>query len=528
MFRNPNITVLFFVIVISNLLSCKEASTTEEKNSIKDTSVITENTSQKYRENYRPQYHFTPPEKWMNDPNGLLYYNETYHLFYQYYPDDIVWGPMHWGHAVSKDLITWQHKPIALYPDELGYIFSGSAVMDLENTSGLGTAGNPPMIAIFTHHDMDGEKAGDLDYQVQSIAYSLDEGDTWEKYAGNPVIPNFENSKDFRDPKVMWDTLSNQWVMSLVAGDHALFYGSPNLKDWTLLSEFGKDKGAHGGVWECPDLFELEVAGTGKKKWVLVISINPGAPNGGSGTQYFIGDWDGSTFTTDQTEEKWTDWGTDNYAGVTYNGLPEDDRTFIGWMSNWDYARDTPTEVWRSAMTLPRKVSLHKNSQGYYLKNYPVDAIKKYEGKKITFGSLTSGGSIDFKDLQQSRIDFTIEGELSTFEISFNNKKGDTLFVGYQENEKQFYINRKNSGKVNFQENFASKVHSAPAITDGDEDTSFTIFLDTSSIELFVDEGATAMTDQIFPNEPYTNMSFKSTASVITSLEVSAVNRIWD
>lgn len=528
MFRNTNITVLFFAILILSFQSCKNTSTTEEKTPMKETSGATEPASLAYRENYRPQYHFTPPEKWMNDPNGLLYYNGTYHLFYQYYPDDIVWGPMHWGHAVSKDLIQWEHKPVALYPDKLGYIFSGSAVMDIDNTSGLGTAEHPAMIAIFTYHDPEGEMAGRKDFQTQGIAFSLDEGDTWTIYEGNPVIPNTDNIKDFRDPKVMWYEPTQKWIMSLVAGDHALFYSSDNLIDWSLLSDFGKDKGAHGGVWECPDLFPLEVAGTDETKWILFISINPGAPNGGSGTQYFVGDWDGTTFTTDQTDEKWIDWGTDNYAGVTYNGLADEDRTFIGWMSNWNYARDTPTETWRSAMTLPRKLSLHKNSQGYYLKNYPIEAIKDYEGKKRVFGSLNSGDSIDVQELQQSRVDFTIKGALATFELNFTNKKGDTLRIGYTEKEKQFYINRKKSGKVDFQESFAAIVHTAPAITDEVAEVSFSIFLDASSIELFIDEGATAMTDQIFPNAPYTNMSFTSKTSVITGLEVSAVRRIWD
>ena len=327
----------YFLLIFSVIfLSCKDTNKTTEAIPVE---TISENS---YSEPFRPQFHFTPQEKWMNDPNGLVYNDGVYHLFYQYYPDDIVWGPMHWGHATSKDMIHWDHKPIALYPDELGLIFSGSAVVDSNNSSGFGTKENPPLVAIFTYHLMEGEKAGRKDFQTQGIAYSLDNGNTWTKYEGNPVIGN-DGIKDFRDPKVFWDEDTSQWVLILVAGDHAKFYKSSNLKDWELMSEFGKDKGAHGGVWECPDLFKLKVGETEEEKWVLLISINPGAPNGGSGTQYFVGEFDGTNFTTNHEDIKWLDYGMDNYAGVTYNNVPNKDRLFIGWMSNWNYARDTPT-----------------------------------------------------------------------------------------------------------------------------------------------------------------------------------------
>ena len=237
-----------------------------------------------YNQKHRPQFHFSPPEKWMNDPNGMVYHNGTYHLFYQFYPDSTVWGPMHWAHATSKDLIHWENKPTALFPDSLGYIFSGSAVVDTENTSGFAKNGETPLVAIFTHHNMDGEKAGKIDYQNQSIAYSLDEGKTWIKYAGNPVLKN-PGIKDFRDPKVMWFDQGKKWIMTLATLDRITFYSSPDLKTWSRESELGKDFGAHGGVWECPDLFPLDYKG--QKIWVLLVSINPGGPNGGSATQYF-------------------------------------------------------------------------------------------------------------------------------------------------------------------------------------------------------------------------------------------------
>ena len=241
--------LLVFLAILSICASCKEKDSPNPLSSQMDVD------KDRFRESYRPQYHFTPPEKWMNDPNGLLFHKGIYHLFYQYYPDDIVWGPMHWGHATSKNLTQWRHKPVALYPDQLGYIFSGSAVMDTHNSSGLGTAQNPPMIAIFTYHDPKGEKEGRSDFQYQGIAYSLDEGDTWTKYEGNPVIGN-DSIQDFRDPKVFWHDATQKWVMLLVAGDHLKIYNSSNLTEWTHLSDFGQNQGAHGGVWECPDLSE--------------------------------------------------------------------------------------------------------------------------------------------------------------------------------------------------------------------------------------------------------------------------------
>lgn len=514
--RSLHLYAVFFLLFCS---ACKE-----EGASTRDDQAEVEVSQERFRESYRPQYHFTPSEKWMNDPNGLLFHNGTYHLFYQYYPEDIVWGPMHWGHAVSKDLIKWEHKPIALYPDENGLIFSGSAVMDAENTSGLGTKENPPMVAIFTYHDMDGEKAGNTDFQTQGIAYSLDEGDTWEKYDGNPVIGN-EGIKDFRDPKVMWYEKSKEWILTLVAGDHAMFYSSPDLKTWKLTGEFGKDKGAHGGVWECPDLFPLKVEGSDETKWVLLISINPGAPNGGSGTQYFVGDFDGKAFTSSQKETKWLDYGTDNYAGVTYNGLPDDERTFIGWMSNWQYARDTPTEVWRSAMTLPRRLSLHKDQKDYFLKNFPVPQLDAYTETP----SLSARGISNLfrGTFNQHRIDFTIAKPLEDFNVTLSNAADEILKIGYHKNDEIFFIDRIGSGITGFQEEFGNKIHLAPAIATQKQEYTFSIFMDASSVEFFVDGGTTAMTDQIFPRSPYTEVLFEGEVTY-ENISISKIKRIWD
>jgi len=251
-----------------------------------------------YTEKHRPQFHFSPESNWMNDPNGMVYYEGEYHLFYQYYPDSTVWGPMHWGHAISRDLVHWEHLPIALYPDKHGLIFSGSAVVDWKNTTGFGNGTNAPLVAIFSYHDMEKERAGiEDDFQTQGIAYSNDKGRTWIKYEGNPVIGN-PGIRDFRDPKVIWHKETNKWIMAVAALDHLKFYGSPDLKEWKFLSDFGKNIGSHDGVWECPDLFKL-TADNGKEYWVLIENMNPGNPNGGSGTQYFIGQFDGEKFSVD-------------------------------------------------------------------------------------------------------------------------------------------------------------------------------------------------------------------------------------
>lgn len=371
------ISSLFFCC-ISSLVSCTET-----------TKTVSETADEK--EPHRPQIHFTPKEKWMNDPNGMVYYNGTYHLFYQYYPDSTVWGPMHWGHATSSNLVHWQHQPVALYPDSLGYIFSGSAVVDANNTSGLGENGKPPLVAIFTHHDPKGEEAKKNDYQTQSIAYSLDEGKTWIKYKGNPVLKN-PGIKDFRDPKVSWHEESKKWIMTLATLDRITFYSSRNLKDWTKESEFGKDVGAHGGVWECPDLFQLEYEG--KKLLVLIVNLNPGGPNGGSATQYFVGSFDGHQFSPLATDTRWLDYGPDEYAGITWANTG-DRKIFLGWMSNWQYANKVPTEKWRSAMTIPRDLALQKIGDKYLIASKLVPELEALSEKPISIENVNAA-NFDF------------------------------------------------------------------------------------------------------------------------------------
>ncbi len=519
---------LNLVVVITVMLVLGSCKNKEQKQTTTTDTTMTDY----YNEPYRPQFHFSPEEKWMNDPNGMVYHKGIYHLFYQYYPDDIVWGPMHWGHATSKDLVHWEHKPIALYPDEHGMIFSGSAVVDKNNSSGFGSIENPPLVAIYTYHLMEGEKAGKLDFQTQGIAYSLDNGDTWTKYEGNPVIGN-EGIKDFRDPKVAWHEETQKWIMTLVAGDHAKFYSSNDLKDWVLMSEFGKNIGAHGGVWECPDLIPMKVeGGNEEEKWVLLISINPGAPNGGSGTQYFVGNFDGNTFTTNQTEIKWLDFGTDNYAGVTYNNAPNDDFIFIGWMSNWSYARDTPTEKWRSAMTLPRKLSLKKVGDDYHLFNYPiksVDAIvSKNTKKELTIAAKTKE-LITFKNFNQSEIRFTTTSK--DFQLKFSNGANDELLLTMMGEGTTFFLDRSKSGKVDFQEDFGKGIQQMPVPNLPDGEYEVSVFIDWSSVEVFINNGQYVMTSQIFPNSHYTDLTVENlddSALSMKSFSINEVKRIWD
>ncbi|WP_300978320.1 glycoside hydrolase family 32 protein [Flavobacterium sp.] len=490
---------------------------------------LTSNPDQLFKEPYRPQFHFTPQKKWMNDPNGMVFYKGVYHLFYQYYPEDIVWGPMHWGHATSTDLLHWQHKKIALFPDELGLIFSGSAVIDYNNTSGLGTKEHLPMVAIFTYHNMVFEKAGKINTQSQGLAYSLDEGETWKKYERNPIISNADK-KDFRDPKVFWNPETKLWTMALVAGDRAEFYTSKNLINWTKESEFGKEYGAHGGVWECPDIFKLKVNGNGEEKWILIISINPGAPNGGSGTQYFVGNFDGKTFTSTQKEPKWIDFGTDNYAGVTYNDAPNNQRIFIGWMSNWLYARNTPTKNWRSAMTLPRTLELTKINGEYLLKNKPIAAFKKlqkpaFTSKKIP---LKANQKTDFKYEAFNQSEIRFKAANKDLQLVFSNDVKDSLVLHYNSQSKIFSIDRRKSGKVAFEKNFGKDIHKSNVSALIANQINFQIILDWSSIELFLNDGLYSFTEQIFPQKPYTQLSILSTEDQeLQDFTISSISSIW-
>ncbi len=501
-------------------------------------------TALQFREQHRPQFHFSPKENWMNDPNGMFFYAGEYHLFYQHYPDSNVWGPMHWGHAVSTDLVHWDHLPIALYPDSLGYIFSGSAVVDWKNTSGLGQNGQLPLIAIFTYHNMAGEKAGRQDFQYQGMAYSNDKGRSWTKYAQNPIVPNPGNIRDFRDPKVIWDEASRQWIMVFAAQDRVQLWASQDLKRWQHLSDFGQALGVHSGVWECPDLFPLSVEGSSETKWVLLVSINPGGPNGGSATQYFVGNFDGKEFildasyAADVTGEKavWLDYGRDNYAGVTWSDVPKADgrRLFLGWMSNWDYANVVPTQAWRSAATLPRTLVLKKTDLGYRIFAQPVAELKAIRAAAHPLKSTTITGTLDLTPqlgFSPAQMELVLELDPAAGAdcgVELSNAKGERYRVGYNAATKQFYSDRTHSGNLAFSKKFGTKVHTAPRISQ-DKNIRFHLFFDAASAELFADGGATVMTDIFFPGEDFSQVKIYSENGKVKLLsgEAWSLKSIW-
>ncbi|MBX2822618.1 MAG: glycoside hydrolase family 32 protein [Rhodothermaceae bacterium] len=517
----PFAMILGFIVAI---YGCKESSQYEvEMNS--------ETVSKTFDEQHRPQFHFSPPQQWMNDPNGMVFYDDEYHLFYQHYPDSNVWGPMHWGHAVSSDMVNWEHLPIGLYPDELGYIFSGSAVVDWNNTSGFGSGTEPPLVAIYTYHEPVRAKDQErVDIQYQGIAYSLDKGRTWTKYEGNPVLDS-PGIRDFRDPKVMWYEEGKKWIMTLAVKDKISFYSSPDLKSWSFESDFGEGLGGHGGVWECPDLFKLPVTGADDEKWVLLVSINPGGPAGGSATQYFVGEFDGSTFSLDPSfapevipvdgEEQavWIDYGPDNYAGVTWSDIPESDgrRLFIGWMSNWKYAQVVPTTVWRSAMTIPRELRLHERAGSYRLSSKPVDEMQGIMDQPVDVFSEIQSELV----LEDSLFALDLGGEnLEGMQLTLSNNAGE--FVSITLNNDHVLFDRSQSGITDFEESFAGS-HSAPL-----EDLipeRVQVFVDLSSIEVFVNDGAVVMTELVFPIRPYNKISLEGN---IDSAMMRTVSGIWN
>ena len=464
-----------------------------------------------YQEKYRPLYHFSPQYGWTNDPNGMVYHNGEYHLFFQYNPYGCKWGNMHWGHAVSKDLVQWEELPYALAPDKLGAIYSGCVVIDKDNTAGFG---KDAMVAIFT-------SAGEQ--QVQSLAYSLDNGRSFTKYEGNPVLTH-PTIVDFRDPKVFWYAPTQQWIMSLATSQSITFYSSKNLKEWTQLSEFGEGIGNHDGVWECPDLFPLTYEG--QTKWVLFVSINPGSPNGGSATQYFIGNFDGKTFTPDPLPYPlWIDYGRDNYAGVTWNNVPAEDgrRLFIGWMSNWDYSNEVPTTNFRNAMTLARTLSLAHNGEHLVVASKPVKEMERLRSETISLPNKTAT-TTTFKQLLNNNdgtyeLTFSITPNGSdNFSFSLLNDKGEELTYIFDIANKTLLTNRAKSS-VAFNANFAAMLIKAPLTAN----KSYTIRLlvDKASTELFVNDGEVVQTNTIFPTEAYNALRFKTDKGTLSIKNVT-------
>ncbi len=467
-----------------------------------------------YNEDYRPDYHYSPRFGWTNDPNGMVYHNGEYHLFYQYNPYGTMWGNMSWGHAVSKDLKQWEHLPVALKPDSLGAIFSGSAVVDKDNTAGFGVNA---MIAIYTSA---GQK------QTQSIAYSLDNGRSFTKYENNPVLSD-TSYPDFRDPKVFWHDTAQEWIMSLATGQTISFYQSANLREWVKVSEFGEGIGSHGGVWECPDLFPISYGG--KTKWVLLVSINPGGPNGGSATQYFIGDFDAKTFTADNLPYPlWLDYGRDNYAGVTWNNAPNDQRLFIGWMSNWDYSNQVPTTNFRNAMTIPRKLKLAHNGQHMIVTSEPIGALRGANQDKKSFKDISVHGEYTISKLFDNasgayEMEMTLLPDaLSKFDFKLMNRKGEELNFIFDIEKGILLVDRSKSGLVAFNNKFGTEQIKSP-IKKGNS-YNIRLFIDKASSELFINNGEVAMTNTIFPSEPYNTLLFESKGGTLRVKDLNIFN----
>ncbi|MEC1522146.1 glycoside hydrolase family 32 protein [Neobacillus niacini] len=485
---------------------------------------------QTYKEQYRPQFHFSPEEKWMNDPNGMVFFNDEYHLFYQYHPFGTTWGPMHWGHAVSKDMIHWEHLPIALYPDSLGAIFSGSAVVDWNNTTGFFEKDNPGLVAIYTSAGTYPDS--DRPLQQQSLAYSKDNGRTWVKYEGNPVLSDI-NITDYRDPKVFWHEETQKWVMVLATGQTITIYTSLNLKEWEFASEFGHTAGSHDGVWECPDLFKLPVDG-GQEKWVMIVSIGDNGQSAeGSRTQYFIGQFDGTTFVNDHDDSTvlWLDYGRDNYAGVSWSDIQDGRRIYLGWMSNWRYANQVPTEGWRSAMTLPRELSLASTENGVRLFQKPVAEVHtiRKETESYPDTAIESGGNVSVP-VKNSLLELTIEFEKVTssqFGIIIQHSDEEKTVIGYNAVEEKLFVDRTLSGDKSFSTSFPAVQEAALKLAN--QRLKLQLFLDTSSIEVFANDGELAVTSLLFPHKAGKELILFSNEGTTNAanLKLTELDSIW-
>ena len=431
------------------------------------------------REQYRPLYHHTPAYGWMNDPNGMFFKDGVWHLYFQHNPYGSQWENMTWGHSTSTDLIHWTFQGDPVQPDAWGSIFSGSSVVDKNNTAGFG---ENAIVALYT-------SAGEN--QTQSMAYSTDNGKTFTKYDGNPIITS--NVPDFRDPHMFWNEDIKKWNMILAAGQQMNIYSSDNLKDWKFESSFGAEYGSHGGVWECPDLMKMKVRGTDKEKWMLVCNINPGGPSGGSATQYFVGDFDGHKFTCESKPEvtKWMDYGKDHYATVTFDNAPNGRHVALAWMSNWQYANQVPTLQYRSANSIPRDLGLFEYKGNTYCSVTPSEEITAARSKKPS------------KSLSEAcEMVVNLKGDAT---ITLSNSKGEKVVMTYKAKDETFSMDRTLSGKTDFSSDFAA-ITTAPVYGKMNK---LRIFIDKSSIEVFDNDGKMAMTNLVFPTRPYDKVTIK-------------------
>lgn len=477
-------------------------------------------------ESTRPLLHFTPEKNWTNDPNGLIWLDGEYHLFYQYNPFGDQWGHMSWGHAVSKDLLVWEHLPVAIPEADGVMAFSGTCVYDAHNTSGFGAEGRPPLIAAYTGHE---EKAK---RQHQNLAFSTDRGRTWTKYTDNPVIDL--QVAEFRDPKVFWHAPTKRWIMAvaLAAERKALFYASANLKQWTKLSEFGPQGRADVPNWECPDLFEMAVDGNpSDTRWVLVINVGGNGPTPGSGCQYFVGTFDGEKFTNENPSDKvlWLDHGKDFYAFQSYQDAPGGKRIGLAWMANTWYAGATPTSPWRGSMTIPREFSLRRTPDGVRMAQKPIDGITSFLRRRFA-----AEGGIEQSNLPNGITPMPVSGAVAFIEAEFDIgaaerfgvrvlEHGDEFTaIGYDAVLKEIYIDRQHSGRVNLHDQFSGR-HAAPFTPPADGRVKLTIVVDRTSVEAFSDDGLAAVTSLVFPNAESRGMSLFAEKGACKNVRVRAI-----
>lgn len=488
-------------------------------------------------ETFRPALHFAARNTWLNDPNGLIHHGGVYHLYYQNNPVGNVWGNMSWGHATSPDLLNWTEHPVAIACDEQEDIFSGSIVFDRHNTSGFGTATQAPLVAAYTSAFKPGSAHHGI--QAQSLAYSLDGGYTWTKYANNPVLNR--GSAEFRDPKVFRyeGAAGSYWVMVAVEATdfQVVLYKSENLKDWELLSSFGPAN-ATGGVWECPDLFPLPVDGDPENvKWVLVVNLNPGGPNSGSAGQYFVGGFDGTTFTSDTTvtegvqdpdrlgEYQWLDWGRDYYAAVSFSDAPDNRRLMISWMNNWQYANKIPTAPWRSPMTLAREISLRAIDGTLRLAQRVAEDPAAVSGLSPVFElaeasiyneTLVLDGAAG--SVQHIELTFT-PGTAEEFGLVVRSDGTQGTRIGIRPADGSIFVDRRESGLTDFHETFPS-IDTAP-IRSIDGSYKLTVYVDHCSVEVFAQDGLVTLTELIFPSDTSTDVALYAAGGTAT---VSGLN----
>ena len=469
--------------------------------------------SQDYREPYRPQFHFSPRQNWTNDPNGLVWFDGEYHLFYQYNPFGNTWGHMSWGHAVSSDLVHWEELPMAL-PEENGtMIFTGSTVVDEHNTSGFCAAGKPCLVAVYTGHTP--RAANGKPLQTQNLAYSNDRGRTWTKYSGNPVLDL--KMSDFRDPHVFWSAATRRWVMAVaLPNEHkVLFYGSPDLKHWDSLSEFGP-AGAIGGQWECPTLTEIPVEGSRphRTRWVLKVGLNPGALEGGSGEQYFLGSFDGVRFLNDNPPSTtlWTDYGKDCYCALAFNHMPADAApVMLGWMNNWQYAAKVPTAPWRGQMTVPRRLQLRTGPEGLRLVQQPAEIIRTLRQNRFSWSG-TNTADLN-SALHQTATEASFELD-ATFPPGTSGQtgwkllgtNGTYILVGYDPRKRELFVDRTRSGNTGFSPQFPARTAAPLPAVRGPLD--LTILVDRSTLEVFAQHGEVAITNLFYPLEGPQSLMF--------------------